>query len=460
MLEIQYLVDKRAINECDKHFPILPLSITSLTEMDKLFTNCFKQTMKKDVREEIEIPLFSEKIVWINQSNIERNIYNSYKSRMNINDPTDRKILFQICTNICITNEITEQLNELNVETLTLTDLNKIMIKKFSGQVSKNNKVIKDKTAEIDQSNVLLEKYLYAFEYLKKDNNFNQYKNHTKNEIHRFFDCEQNLRQQGSQYQELLAIIESSIVVMNDNKEMIDLIKTCKSGGYQFSYYIKFTNLGDTDKSYFMYKLFMRQKNYLNSYVNDRKETIKKMEYNNERLNNQVKLFQSNDFIKEKVEDPCSICFGDFEDEVIITKCRHIFCGECFGIMAANKTSFPCPECRQEITSSNINKTNMENINHEISAEPEKPTGVENITKNPNDKEIKLFSKNQELKNDCINKYGSKMAYLIEYLQALFQDKESRVIIFSQYDRMLTLIGKTLDEYGIKNVFVKVKYIT
>ena len=230
--QIQFLTDKRAINECDKHFPILPLSVTSLTEMDKLYSSCFKQTMKKDVREEIEIPLFSEKIVWINQSNIERNIYNSYKSRMNINDPTDRKILFQICTNICITNEITEQLSELNVETLTLTDLNKIMIKKFTGQIQKNNKNIKDKTAEIDQSNIMLKKYLYAFEYLKKNNNFSQHKSHTKNEIHRFFDYEQNLRQQGTQYQELLAIIESSITVMIEDKEMIDLISTCKSGTY------------------------------------------------------------------------------------------------------------------------------------------------------------------------------------------------------------------------------------
>lgn len=452
---VQYLIDKRAINECDVHFPILPLSFTSLTEADKMYNNCFKQTLKKEVREEIDIPLFSEKIVWINQSNIERNIYNSYKSRMNINDPTDRKILFQICTNICITNEITEQLTELNVETLTLTDLNKIMIKKFSGQIQKNNKVIKDKTAEIDQSNVMLKKYLYAFEYLKKNNNFNQYKGYMKDQTHRFFEYEQNLRQQGTQFQELLAIIESSIAVMNEDKEMIDLIKTCKSGTYQFGYYLKFQNMNDTDKTYFMYKLFMRQKNYLNSNVNDRKETIKKMEYNNERLKNQVKLFESNDFIKEKVEDPCSICFGDFEDEVVITKCRHVFCGECFSIMAANKTSFPCPECRQEINSKNINKTNMDNINQELSAEPEKPNGIENITKNPNDKDIKLFSKNPELKNECINKFGSKMAYLIEYLQALFEDNDNRVIIFSQYDRMLTLIGKTLDEYGIKNVFCK-----
>ena len=451
---IQYLIDKTQINACDKHYPILPLSMTSLTDANSLFNSIYKQTMKKDVREEIEIPLFSENIVWINQSNIERNIYNSYKSRMNINDSTDRKILFQICTNICITNEISEQLSELNVETLTLTELNKIMIKKFSGQIQKNNKSVRDKTSEIVQANILLEKFLYAFEYLKSNHNLSTFKTNIKNEIHRLFDNEQNIRQQ-TQFQELLAIIESSIVVMDENKEMIDLISTCKSGSYQFGYYLKFNTMSDIDKNYFMYKLFMRQKNYYNSYINDRKETIKKMEYSNERLDNQVKLFQSNDFIKEKVEDPCSICFGDFEDEVVITKCRHIFCGECFNIMAANKTSFPCPECRQEITSNNVNKTNMENINLELEAEPDKKTGVENVTKNPNDKEIILFSKNKDLKSECINKYGSKMAYLIEYLQALFEEKDNRVIIFSQYDRMLNLIGKTLDEYKIKNVFCK-----
>ena len=47
------------------------------------------------------------------------------------------------------------------------------------------------------------------------------------------------------------------------------------------------------------------------------------------------------------------------------------------------------------------------------------------------------------------------MTYLIEYLQEILVNQENRVIIFSQYDNMLKLIGETLDEYKIKNVFCK-----
>jgi SNF2 family DNA or RNA helicase len=55
-------------------------------------------------------------------------------------------------------------------------------------------------------------------------------------------------------------------------------------------------------------------------------------------------------------------------------------------------------------------------------------------------------------KINCINKYGSKMQVLVEYLHNLFVNKENRVIIFSQYEKMLRLIGVTLDEFKIKFV--------
>jgi SNF2 family DNA or RNA helicase len=56
-------------------------------------------------------------------------------------------------------------------------------------------------------------------------------------------------------------------------------------------------------------------------------------------------------------------------------------------------------------------------------------------------------------KTKCINKYGSKMACLVEYLHNLFENSQNRVIIFSQYDKMLKMIGKTLDEFSIKFVY-------
>ena len=49
------------------------------------------------------------------------------------------------------------------------------------------------------------------------------------------------------------------------------------------------------------------------------------------------------------------------------------------------------------------------------------------------------------------------MSVLIEYLNGIISEegKNNRAIIFSQYDNMLKLIGKTLNEYKISNVYCK-----
>lgn len=76
-------------------------------------------------------------------------------------------------------------------------------------------------------------------------------------------------------------------------------------------------------------------------------------------------------------------------------------------------------------------------------------------------KEIYLVdSKKEELEeveevNPLIKKYGSKLGKLISVIRTLVTDDNNRIIIFSQWDRMLNLIGKTLSENGVANSFVK-----
>jgi SNF2 family DNA or RNA helicase len=57
--------------------------------------------------------------------------------------------------------------------------------------------------------------------------------------------------------------------------------------------------------------------------------------------------------------------------------------------------------------------------------------------------------------NPLIEKYGSKLGKAISIIRTLVAIPESRIIIFSQWDNMLSLIGKTLSENGIENCFVK-----
>ena len=52
---------------------------------------------------------------------------------------------------------------------------------------------------------------------------------------------------------------------------------------------------------------------------------------------------------------------------------------------------------------------------------------------------------------ELIDKYGTKMAHLVTFLKDLREtDASGRVIIFSQWDKMLHQIGDTLKENNIK----------
>ena len=57
--------------------------------------------------------------------------------------------------------------------------------------------------------------------------------------------------------------------------------------------------------------------------------------------------------------------------------------------------------------------------------------------------------------NPLIIKYGSKLGKTISIVKSLVSQPDTKIIIFSQWDDMLTLIGTTLSENGIGNSFVK-----
>jgi len=52
-------------------------------------------------------------------------------------------------------------------------------------------------------------------------------------------------------------------------------------------------------------------------------------------------------------------------------------------------------------------------------------------------------------------KHGTKMGNLIHYINQIKDDPKTRIIIFSQWDKMLHMIGNTLDENGLKAVYVR-----
>lgn len=125
----------------------------------------------------------------------------------------------------------------------------------------------------------------------------------------------------------------------------------------------------------------------------------------------------------KETEENCSICLETIIDGSV-TKCGHIYCSEC--IKNCLKYKQLCPMCKKEITLSDVYLINKK--------EEKKPK--ENV-------------------NPLIEKYGSKLGKVISMIRNLILEPDSRIIIFSQWDFMLSLIGKTLSENGIANCFVK-----
>ena len=103
---------------------------------------------------------------------------------------------------------------------------------------------------------------------------------------------------------------------------------------------------------------------YNKEIFDDSTNKVKSISNDIKRYSNQIKLFSNNDFIKEKTNDPCMICFEEF-DKVVVTKCRHVFCGDCHKIMSKNNKQYPCPECRTPVLPNQVIITTMDIIKNE-----------------------------------------------------------------------------------------------
>jgi SNF2 family DNA or RNA helicase len=127
--------------------------------------------------------------------------------------------------------------------------------------------------------------------------------------------------------------------------------------------------------------------------------------------------------VGEEEAQVCAICFE--EKSLSLTKCGHIYCKECITEWMTKRHN--CPTCKKDLTSGDIFLIKKEN---------------------KEDKKVDDI-------NPLINKYGSKLGKVILMIKSLLTQDSTRIIVFSQWDCMLSLISKTLSENGIANSTVK-----
>jgi SNF2 family DNA or RNA helicase len=422
--------------------------------MDTILKKTFKKTFKKDVKKLLNIPLFTEDIIYVDQTNIERNIYNTIRCSRHFTEAVKLRRLFLMCTNILINEGYDlDSNNEITTEVLTLEQLNANMIAKFTEQLRQ----LGANETRMIQANELLNTRLGEWEkvvsFLEELNLDTLLSETVLTEIKTNFG---NLDKPS---------VRTNLDLIYNLLDIFTVYKDPSTAGM-----ILFTNLMSFKPNFIRFwktvwenentcnKIAYYGAKYAPTKINDEihknNRKLEGMNTDKKRINNQIALFSNNEFLKEKTADPCIICFEDLQD-VVVTPCRHIFCLNCTKHLSQElKHNFTCPECRTPITCNTLNITTVAIINGENKQKADTEIEPEQLPIKANNELSALEKKlGSEWKNKCINKYGSKMATLVEYLHKLFEDKQNRVIIFSQYDKMLKMIGKTLDEFGIKFVY-------
>jgi SNF2 family DNA or RNA helicase len=145
-------------------------------------------------------------------------------------------------------------------------------------------------------------------------------------------------------------------------------------------------------------------------------------------------------FLKNSIEssdiETCTICLEQInQNEKTITKCGHKFCWECInGLFNINNTHSnyrKCPNCNTQLLSNDIYLYSSNEIINDI-----------------NNKEL----------DEIVRKVKStKIGNIIYFLKNLFEsnDKNDKIIIFSQWDILLEKVANILLQYDLKIINCK-----
>ena len=473
------------ITQIDKVRYLRELIGISPDNMDILLNTVFKKTFKKDVKTLLNIPIFTEEVIYVEQTNIERNIYNSIRGSRYLSEAVKIRTLFLMCTNILINNEINlmedndgsgtgtgtgtgsgngSVANDVCIEALTLEQLNTNMIAKFTQQVKlleiTKTKLIK-RNSELEND---VSSWIALIDYITNLNLDEIIASDILLDINNKFSDLTNTRIRANcdVFYNILSVYE-----VWKNPNTLDFILRTHMNDIKYQLYSLWNNTWVNNLSNILMKCSTFGAKLGEIKIRDEiSKNLKKLstfDSDKTRIINQITLFSNNEFLTDKTKDPCIICFDDLTD-FVVTPCRHIFCLTCIKKLSSDlKTNFNCPECRAPIDRKSLNITNVEMINKKEEVVDETVIGAGDAVGCEGSSthggasgsaELTVLEKKlgKDWKTSCINRYGSKMQMLIQYLYTIFDDPTNRVIIFSQYDKMLKMIGKTLEEFKIKFV--------
>jgi len=165
-----------------------------------------------------------------------------------------------------------------------------------------------------------------------------------------------------------------------------------------------------------------KSRNSCRARIKTQEDNIKRTEQLIMKIGSQIKQFRQLN-VDTLRGQPCNICTSVY-NTVAIFPCGHLMCERCTNLLYKRSHSSKCPFCREETVISAVSFAKLSEST-EIDA------------------------------SESVNKWGTKMSYLINDLREAFKKPEERVIIFSQWKKMLQLVGDILEENGIQHVFCR-----
>lgn len=131
--------------------------------------------------------------------------------------------------------------------------------------------------------------------------------------------------------------------------------------------------------------------------------------------------------LKSKEELNCPICYLPMDEtvQIVMTKCGHLFCQECILQFRNITKNDKCPTCRVHLKKEDIYVVLKQN-------------------ENENADHAKL--------RDSV---GSKMASIILKIKNILSDPENYIIIFSEWENILSRLRNTLEHEKIKTTICK-----
>ncbi|MHB1952868.1 MAG: SNF2-related protein [Sulfobacillus sp.] len=146
----------------------------------------------------------------------------------------------------------------------------------------------------------------------------------------------------------------------------------------------------------------------------------------------QVELFRALN-IESGAGCPC--CFEPMK-KVVVTSCAHVFCSDCAELMFTGRSVAACPHCRQPVPLGTFRVTSS-------------TIGPRHDAQGSNDPA-------QAQLVDMCSRWGTKIANVVtEATRVIGENPAARVIVFSQWNRMLQLISQVLTDLRVKHVFCR-----